>query len=200
MKAKKAMMLVFICCILLLASCNARDENEAKEVTKELIRFHVIANSDSPDDQYLKNKVRDRLITAIEPELAGATSINEATSYIKSNLILFEMIASKTISDLANVDYPITAVFGQTNYPTRVYGELVLPAGSYQSLQVKIGEAKGANWWCVLFPPLCFVDVTRNLDSEQSITGCKDCSPGKPIIKFKLLEGFRRWLAVFFYV
>lgn len=131
-----------------------------------VIRFHVIANSDSPADQALKLKVRDQVIQAMGPVLAGAGNVKEAGEKVDSNLGLIQATAEKAISE-NGFSYPVKVVHGNFQFPEKTYrinsgpdggaGELTLPAGDYQAVRVIIGSGRGANWWCVLFPPLCFV-------------------------------------------
>lgn len=127
-----------------------------------LIRFHVIANSDNNKDQELKMRIRDVLLDIIEPQLTNIISIEDAENYLSNNLSNFSKIAQQEIKKIG-YDYTVTAVLDWETYPTRAYGEIIFPAGNYRSLRIIIGEGKGANWWCVLFPPLCFVDITNNI-------------------------------------
>ncbi|MGB9802727.1 stage II sporulation protein R [Desulfofundulus sp.] len=132
-----------------------------------LIRFHVIANSDSPADQALKYRVRDVLVQAMRSRFQQARNIEEARNIARSNLDYMEQLARQVIRN-AGKDYPVTVSLGHYHFPTRTYHvadtgcgkvhDLTLPAGEYEAVRVVIGRGAGANWWCVLFPPLCFVD------------------------------------------
>mgnify|MGYP000970303978 CR=1 FL=1 len=131
-----------------------------------LIRLHVIANSDSDEDQELKYQVRDQLLLSFENIFRDAQTIGEARNLINESLDDLKGIASKEINN-QGFDYPVDASLGIASFPTKVYGDLVYPAGEYEALRVVIGEGSGANWWCVMFPPLCFVDVSSGVVSES---------------------------------
>ncbi|MGI6536949.1 MAG: stage II sporulation protein R [Caldicoprobacterales bacterium] len=126
---------------------------------ENLIRLHVIANSDSQEDQLLKYKVRDSLLLAFGNKLRSARTIDDARELIQAEKEEFRRIASQEIIK-QGYEYEVDAQMGIYPFPTRVYGREVYPAGDYEALRVVIGEGKGANWWCVMFPPLCFVDVS----------------------------------------
>lgn len=130
-----------------------------------LIRFHVIANSDSYSDQALKLKVRDEVVRAMGPVLKGA-DIEEARQRVDENIGLIASTAVTTINS-SGYSYPVKVIHGNFQFPEKTYrvarsggGEedITLPAGEYEAVRVVIGEGRGANWWCVLFPPLCFVN------------------------------------------
>ena len=124
---------------------------------EKLIRFHVIANSDSEDDQELKLKVRDAVIAYLEPKLEKSSSIEESEEIIKGEYKNLEKI-SKNIIDENGYTYNVAIGLKYSNFPAKQYSSVVLPAGEYKALKIVIGEGKGKNWWCVMFPPLCFVD------------------------------------------
>jgi stage II sporulation protein R len=132
----------------------------------EYIRFHVIANSDSPEDQELKLRVRDRLIERFGSELNNVDSIEQGRQKIGENLLEIKDVALQEIKR-SGANYPVEVMFGRFPFPTKVYGNLVLPAGEYEALKVVIGRGKGANWWCVMFPPLCFVDISHGVVHES---------------------------------
>lgn len=125
-----------------------------------LLRLHVIANSDSPGDQALKGDVRDRLVSEIGALVAGMESKQEVLDFLQDNMELIETAAADEVT-AHNAPYGVKAETGRFVFPTKLYGNLALPAGEYDALRVVIGEGNGANWWCVMFPPLCFVD-TKN--------------------------------------
>ncbi|MHB1127100.1 MAG: stage II sporulation protein R [Bacillota bacterium] len=124
-----------------------------------LIRFHVIANSDSDSDQLLKREVRDAILEKVGPALGQAENIKEAQQVALSNLPAIEELAMATIRNTGK-DYPVRTEWGKFKFPTKSYGNFTLPAGEYEAVRVVIGKGEGANWWCVLFPPLCFVDIS----------------------------------------
>ena len=124
------------------------------EIYDNVLRLHVLANSDSEEDQALKLKVRDTILEHCSPRLAACKDRAEAedTVLAMENEIL--AVAQKTIFD-AGYDYGVSVTLGEEEYPKRTYDSLCFPSGEYLSLRVCIGEAEGQNWWCVLFPPLC---------------------------------------------
>ncbi len=122
-----------------------------------LVRLHVVANSDGPADQALKLEVRDAILR-VSGDLFTARAPEDATSIIRANLATFEEAARDVVRE-AGSDYPVRAEFGVFAFPERTYGPLVLRAGDYPALRVVLGDGQGTNWWCILFPPLCFLDV-----------------------------------------
>ena len=166
MRGKTIVFAIFLLVLLTIIGCSEEKQEGVIGSETQLIRFHVIANSDSDEDQLLKNMIRDNLLEYIEPALQEVQSIEEAIDYLEINKVNFEQIARNS-SIAYGYDYKIEAVLGTSNYPTRNYRRLVLPAGEYLSLKIHIGDAAGSNWWCVLFPPLCFVDITRESVSNS---------------------------------
>ena len=141
------------------------DSTEAA-LSEGLIRLHVIANSDSDDDQQLKLKVRDRILNECA-SLANDAQIEAVRADICTNLDYIEEIA-RDEKKKNGYDYDVKASYGMADFPEKHYGNITLPSGSYQALRVEIGKAEGKNWWCVLFPPLCFVDETCVSVSDES--------------------------------
>ncbi len=173
-------------------------------LSQNLVRLHVIANSDSEADQALKLKVRDSIIEFMKDKLANSKDLNETRAIINANLKNIEAVSNKVIKE-NNSDYAVKATMGNYTFPTKTYGDIALPAGEYQALRVVIGDGAGANWWCVLFPPLCFIDATHGTipesvkqdlktslsPEEYKLITTADNSKDIPIkIKFKLVEFF----------
>lgn len=143
-------------------------ENPFKE---GIIRFHVRANSDSKADQDLKLKVRDEILNAMNEKFEGIRSRDMSREIIRDNMDEIKEIAEGVIKS-NNKDYDVAVSLGIEEFPVRAYGNMVFPQGDYETLLVEIGEAKGQNWWCVMFPPLCFVDITQSYtyaDAESSL-------------------------------
>lgn len=134
---------------------------------QNLIRFHVIANSDSEADQQLKLKVRDKILEVIKPLLDKSTSVTESKQILLDNKDLIKQISEQIIAQEGK-NYNVNVNLQKSNFPTKKYGDIILPAGEYESLKVVIGEGEGKNWWCVMFPPLCFVDITHGTVPEES--------------------------------
>lgn len=133
----------------------------------KLIRFHVIANSDSDKDQKLKLKVRDEVISYLQPKLENSNSIEESEKIIKNEYKTLENISKKVISK-NGYNYIVKVGLEYSNFPAKQYSSVVLPAGKYKALRIIIGEGKGKNWWCVMFPPLCFVDDQNGIIDEKT--------------------------------
>lgn len=142
-------------------------EITADQLSNKVIRLHVIANSDSPEDQQLKLKVRDAILSALSREFEHIDDISISRRFIKDNLKYIEDIAKREIRNNGK-DYDVKAIFGKFPFPVKTYGYVTLPAGEYEALRVIIGSGKGANWWCVLFPPLCFVDITQGEPEDKT--------------------------------
>ncbi|MDR3600075.1 MAG: stage II sporulation protein R [Desulfosporosinus sp.] len=140
----------------------------------QLIRFHVLANSDSEQDQALKRAVRDAILKAVSPQLAVSQSLEESRQILKKVRPDMEDIGRSVVKAWGK-DYAVHTEYGHFSFPTKSYGSLVLPAGDYEALRVVIGAGQGANWWCVLFPPLCFIDI------DHSTAVQVDGKPGIPI-------------------
>lgn len=134
---------------------------------QNLIRFHVIANSDSEADQQLKLKVRDKILEVIKPLLDKSISVTESKQILLDNKDLIKQISEQIIAQEGK-NYNVNVNLQKSNFPTKKYGDIILPAGEYESLKVVIGEGEGKNWWCVMFPPLCFVDITHGTVPEES--------------------------------
>ena len=136
----------------------------SEDYKDKLIRFHVIANSDSDEDQNLKLKVRDAIIDYLQPKLLESESIEESESIIKKEYAELEKISKNIILE----NYDIQVGIDYSEFPTKQYSNVILPAGEYKALRIIIGEGKGKNWWCVMFPPLCFVDEQKGIIDKDT--------------------------------
>ena len=141
--------------------------NSISDLSNSIFRLHVIANSDSQEDQDLKYKVRDNLISYMNNICKNASSKKEAIEISNNHINDFYNIAKETIEE-NGYNYDVKISIGNYSFPTKVYGDINLPAGYYDALKVDIGKAKGKNWWCVMFPSLCFVDVSNGVVPEES--------------------------------
>ncbi len=138
-----------------------------------VLRLHVIANSDSDEDQALKLKVRDAIIREASDLFLENTDVAQAKETILEHLPEIERIAKEELA--ANgCDDAVSVSLGKSEFPTKAYKNLTLPAGTYDALKVEIGEAKGQNWWCVMFPPLCFVDTASPKMDDESLSELKN--------------------------
>lgn len=167
-------------------------QNRAVEAYNQenLIRIHVIPNSDSEADQALKLKVRDAITDEMRARLDGLTDVNEARSVVIENLDLVQQTAEREVR-AAGCDYPVRVVFGTFDFPTREYGRLVVPEGKYQAVRVVLGNGDGANWWCVLFPPLCFVHNDAGTQDE-ALAAWRDNAPAQVKMKLRTVELWER--------
>lgn len=121
----------------------------------ELVRIHILAQDDTEGQQAIKLHVRDAVIAAFTPYLEEAKNSREAARIVRQNLTLAQETAQKATREMG-ATYPVFAAFGVYDFPTRVYGNEIVPAGEYPALRILLGEGKGRNWWCVMYPPLCF--------------------------------------------
>ncbi|WP_297630179.1 stage II sporulation protein R [uncultured Clostridium sp.] len=131
-----------------------------EDVKDKLIRFHVLANSNSDEDQELKLKVKDEVIKYMEPILKESENLAMSRELLKENEDKIMNIA-KSIIKSEGYDYEVKIELKKENFPEKIYGNIILPQGEYEAFRILIGDYKGENWWCVMFPPLCFTDVTK---------------------------------------
>ena len=198
---KRFIIVLFLLTLFIFVSAISYVSAVSNNIANSVFRLHVIANSDSKEDQNLKYIVRDKLIEYMNNIAKDCSSKEEVISIAKNNISNFENIARKTIEE-NGYNYNVTVEIGNFDFPTKSYGDITLPAGSYDSLRVKIGKAEGQNWWCVMFPPLCFVDVTSGVVPDESKQEMKDSMPEEEYslisktdnseinFKFKLIEFF----------
>lgn len=149
------------------AHATEKETTVQEQIADEILRLHVIANSDTDEDQALKLKVKDQIVSYLKEVLKDADNLETAKEIVGGKLGDLEQIADNVIREEGYM-YPVTASLGEQEFPVKMYGDLVFPAGVYQAVQVKIGEHQGKNWWCVLFPSLCFVDGTYSIVPEES--------------------------------
>ena len=203
---KKIMGISFIITIFLLIGCTSVSNNDLlnneelkyEEIKNEIIRFHVLANSDSPEDQDLKIKVRDAIIEHVYKELESSKSIEESREYLINNKDVIEGIAKEVIIS-SGYNYNVNSSLLKENFPDKMYGDILFPQGEYEAFKILIGEAEGQNWWCVMFPPLCFVDETKetidnyktreNLEINEELEMKEE---NKIVFKSKILEGLKK--------
>lgn len=161
-----------------------------------IIRFHVIAHSDTETDQVLKRVVRDKIVNALAHQFEEVQSVDTARQQIQKNLNYLEELAREEINK-SGKDYDVHAEWGHFSFPVKSYGNFVLPAGSYEAVKVVLGKGNGENWWCVLFPPLCFVDISRSValkPGQEAVNVFKEEEPLltpqalRPEIRLKILE------------
>jgi len=142
--------------------------NEAIVIPNEAIRLRILANSDLEIDQELKREVRDEVNAAITEWVAELTSVQAARDLIQSRLPEIKAIAEEVLAKNGS-DQSVKTDFGKVEFPTKLYGEFLYPAGEYEAVLITLGEGKGANWWCVLFPPLCFLDFSNSVAVKEGV-------------------------------
>lgn len=135
-------------------------------IAGEILRFHVIANSDSKEDQALKLKVRDAVVEYMKSLLEGAEDLEETKGRVAERLADIEELARRIV-EKEQAGYPVHAELTECYFPRKSYGDCTFPAGRYEALRICIGKAEGKNWWCVLFPNLCFVDSIHAVVPEE---------------------------------
>lgn len=160
----------------------------------KVIRLHVVANSDSAEDQALKLKVRDKLLQEAEKVMGKADNLQEAEGLLSQTLSSFQKIGSETVA-AEGFSYPVTVKLEKTYFPTKEYDGFSFPAGEYTALRVLIGKGEGKNWWCVLFPPLCAGAVSGTVEqtalkaglTEADVSLITEKDQGY-VLKFKCVE------------
>lgn len=174
----------------------------SSDIANSVFRLHVIANSDEKEDQELKLKVRDNVLSYMNQICENVTTKEDAIVIANDHIDEFKEIALNTIHE-NGYDYLVNIRIGNFSFPTKTYGDISLPAGYYDALRIEIGEAKGQNWWCVMFPPLCFVDVSSGIVPDESKKTMKDNLSDEEFslisdnedsnvkFKFKLIEWFQ---------
>lgn len=190
---------LFISCVLILVLSLAFFGFSANNLREGFIRLHIIANSDSEEDQTLKLHLRDKILEEYSNRLALCESREEAEKLIISLEGDIEQYSKNVVSE-SGYSYSIDVTFDNEYYPTREYENVTLPSGDYLSLRVIIGEGEGKNWWCVLFPPLCVSSALGNNEKNEEdafisagfspeqykiISGTED---KKYVLKFKIIE------------
>ena len=194
--------LIFLLFIYVIFCAQSYSNAVSSNISTAVFRLHVIANSDSDEDQQLKLKVRDSLLQYMNTLCSNCSTKEEAMLIANNHKNDFQEIAENIIIE-NNYNYPVKIKINNFYFPTKTYGDISLPAGYYDALRVEIGEAKGKNWWCVMFPSLCFIDISsgvvssegkenleKNLDSESyEIISESKVSPEFKF-KFKVLEMF----------
>ena len=168
-------------------------------IYEDTIRLHILANSDSAEDQALKIRIRDRLLEKYGVMLSEGGSIDEAKDKICNLLPEIEADVSKWIAD-EGYNYSAHAIIGQEWYETREYEGFSLPAGFYCSLRIIIGDGDGQNWWCVMYPPLCLEMATESAPADEAVINYTKADnmlidSGKYRVKFKILEDLSRVFA-----
>ncbi len=194
----KRLLIAFLTVCAVLLTVGLLPVHGESEIYDTVVRLHVLANSDSEEDQALKLKVRDAVLQAAAPLTEGCNTQDEAVAKLNANLSVLQAAAERVIAE-EGYAYPVTVTLGKEEYPRRDYDSFCFPAGTYVSLRVCIGDAEGQNWWCCLFPRLCLgaASVSKKNAEEECISVGLTPSQykiitesDKPVykVRFKLLE------------
>lgn len=168
-KNKKGLhMIMFLMSFILIGGVVVMgySQHKVSQIADEVMRFHVVANSDTTEDQLLKQQVKDEVITYMEPLLIHAKNMEETREIVNANLEHIKQIAKEVIMSW-HKEYDVYVCVDYANFPMKAYGDVVLPAGQYEACRIILGEGKGENWWCILFPPLCYVDASTGVIPEE---------------------------------
>lgn len=166
-KLKMICILAFLLFIYTTICAISYAKSVSEDLENSVFRLHVIANSDSKEDQELKYKVRDKVLEYMNLISKNCTSKEDVINLAKTHQEEFKNIAQNVIKE-NGYNYNVNIYIGKYDFPTKTYGDISFPAGNYDCLRIEIGESQGQNWWCVMFPPLCFVDVTSGIVPEDS--------------------------------
>lgn len=169
-------------------------EREHTDLAGRVIRLHVIANSDSPEDQTLKLQVRDSILACAADAYEPGDDIQTACQRLRDRLPVLQQAGEQTVRE-QGYTYPVQVTLGSRRFPTKRYDDFALPAGEYTALRVVIGDGAGENWWCVAFPPLCLGSVTETVEdaaaaghfTRRQVSLITGESEGY-VVKFKALE------------
>ena len=154
--------------ITYLFSPDMQDKNKLqRDIADKIIRFHVRANSDSKEDQALKLKVKDEVVSYLTESMKASDSKTDSITYIENHLDAITAIADATIKK-EGYNYTATAYMTNEFFPTKTYGDVTVPCGNYDAFRIDIGSSSGQNWWCVLYPPLCFVQGSYGVATDES--------------------------------
>ena len=145
---------------------NAKQSKMQEDLAKEVFRFHVLANSDSDEDQALKMQVKEAVIAYMQEEIPESDSVETTKEWARSHLDAIVDLAKAVIRE-EGYDYPVMAEVTTCDFPDKTYGDITFPSGRYEALRIEIGEANGQNWWCVLYPNLCFIDAVHAVVPEE---------------------------------
>ena len=164
-------------------------EARCEDLRKNVFRLHIIANSDSAEDQELKLKIRDAILAESETLFSDAESLEDAIILTESKLPQIKELAMQVIQS-EGFNYSVKAGVNKAFFDTRVYDDFVLPAGNYDALKIEIGEAKGKNWWCVLFPSICIGSAGDLTDTARNDSAAVAKNPKKYTVRFKVVEWY----------
>ena len=173
MKKTCAMVGVLIGILITGLIVNAKKSEMQGELAEQVFRFHVLANSDSEEDQALKMKVKEAIIAYMKQELPQSDSVETTKKWARENFVQIEQVAAEIIAE-EGYEYSVKAEVTTCDFPDKTYGDITFPAGEYEALRIEIGQGKGQNWWCVLYPNLCFIDAVHAVVPEKGKNELKE--------------------------
>ncbi len=143
------------------------DDDLQKKIADKILRFHVIANSDSDGDQALKLKVKDAVVEFMKPLLSNCDDVHKSKEIVKAYESHILSVAQNVIRE-NGYNYDVHINYENCYFPAKKYGDISFPPGNYDAIRIYIGKHQGKNWWCVLYPPLCFVDCVNSVVPDES--------------------------------
>lgn len=162
-------LIIFISLPVTGESNQKTDMSEYQVIPDDAIRLRILADSDSKEDQALKRLVRDEVNAEIDGWVEELTDIGEARNIIEDNIPILEKIVADVLEE-ENADPEFTVEYSEdVTFPAKIYGSYIYPAGEYEAVLITLGEGEGDNWWCVLFPPLCFLDFSSGTSVEEEV-------------------------------
>lgn len=179
------------------ASSGTNDEYTV--IPDDSIRLRILAHSNSEQDQEIKRAIRDRVNAEITDWVLKLNNIETARDVISNNLIDLEKIVQDVLDEY-KVNQTFDIQFGEVEFPSKLYGDVVYPAGVYEAVLITLGDGQGDNWWCVLFPPLCFLDFSNGtaVASADDATLAKEAGKEKVEVKFFLFEWIEKLINLLF--
>ena len=172
---KRAVKICFVLAVILAALTTAgiyfrvdaaAQERLQEHLAQEVLRFHVLANSDSDEDQELKLQVRDAVLAYMEENMPEEDSADAVKDWARAHIDAIEDVSRSVITE-NGADHPVSAAVTTCWFPDKSYGDVTFPAGNYEALRIEIGAAEGHNWWCVLYPGLCFMDTVNAVVPDE---------------------------------
>lgn len=181
---------IFLCALLVVVSITPTI-TMSESISQKVFRLHILANSDSDEDQQLKLRVRDKILQESEKMFSRCNSVDEAINISRESIDKLKNISRQVIA-YYNYDYDVRAYVTKEYFETREYDNFTLPAGIYDCLKIEIGQGKGHNWWCVMYPSVCISGCTDDFDSTLTEDEKRLIESDNYVIKFKVVEIYEK--------
>lgn len=181
---------IFLCALLVVVSITPTI-TMSESISQKVFRLHILANSDSQEDQQLKLRVRDKILQESEEMFSSCSSVEEAINISRESIDKLKNISRQVIA-YYNYDYDVRAYVTKEYFETREYDNFTLPAGIYDCLKIEIGQGKGHNWWCVMYPSVCISGCTDDFDSTLTEDEKQLIESDNYVIKFKVVEIYEK--------